>query len=74
LSACSALAVTFRVLPEQLDLFTGMVGGGGMGAIVGGAVAWAMGKDLAEGGILGGLVGIWYGALLVVLQASGLYS
>jgi hypothetical protein len=68
------LADTFRLLPEHLDLFTAMVGGGGIGAIFGGAAAWALDKDLARGGILGGLVGVGYGILLAVLQSSGLYS
>jgi len=45
-----------------------------VGGIVGGAVAWMLDKDLAQGGILGGGFGMILGAMLAILQASGLYS
>lgn len=63
-----------RALPAQLDLFTAIAGGGAVGGILGGAVAWMLDKDLAQGGILGGGLGMIFGALLAVLQASGIYS
>jgi len=79
MSARAALAsvvtsAALRALPTQLDLFTAVVGGGGVGAIVGGAVAWLLDKDLAQGGILGGVPGMILGSLLAILQSSGLYS
>jgi len=70
---CLPLA-TLRAFPTQLDLFTAIAGGGAVGGIVGGAVAWMLDKDLAQGGILGGGFGMILGAMLAILQASGLYS
>jgi len=35
-------SATLRALPTQLDLFTAVVGGGAVGGIVGGAVAWLL--------------------------------
>jgi hypothetical protein len=74
LTAGVLFAEALRLLPEHLDLFTAMVGGGGIGGIVGGLAAWMLDKDLARGGLLGGAVGVVYGIMLAVLQSSGLYS
>ena len=35
-------SAALRALPAQLDLFTAVVGGGAVGGIVGGAVAWLL--------------------------------
>ena len=63
-----------RALPTQLDLFTAVAGGGGVGGIMGGAVAWLVDEDMTQGGVLGGALGMTFGALLAILQAAGLYS
>jgi len=67
-------SAALRALPTQLDLFTAVVGGGGVGGIVGGTVAWLLEEDLAQGGVLGGVLGMILGALLAILQSGGLYS
>ncbi len=61
-----------RALPSQLDLFTAVAGGGGIGAIIGGAVAWMLNEDLAQGGTVGGILGMILGAMLAILQSKGL--
>jgi hypothetical protein len=73
-AASIVTSAALRALPTQLDLFTAVVGGLGVGGIVGGAVALLLDKDLAQGGILGGVLGMILGALLAILQSSGLYS
>jgi hypothetical protein len=73
LSAASIVtSAALRALPTQLDLFTAVAGGGGVGGILEGAVGLLLGKDLAQGGILGGVLGMILGALLAILQSSGL--
>jgi hypothetical protein len=67
-------SAALRALPTQLDLFTAIVGGGGVGGVIGGAAAWLLDEDLAQGGILGGVLGMILGALLAILQSVGLYS
>lgn len=59
---------------HQLDLFTAVAGGGGVGGITGGGVAWLVDEDMTQGGVLGGVLGMTFGALLAILQAAGLYS
>jgi hypothetical protein len=69
----SAVGV-LRLLPEHLDLFTACAGGAGIGGVLGGAAAVLADKDITRGGIVGGLIGIAFGAAAVILQASGVHS
>lgn len=52
-----AVLAALRALPTQLDLFTAVAGGGGVGVIMGGAAAWLLDEDLTQGGVLGGVLG-----------------
>jgi hypothetical protein len=63
-----------RLLPEHLDLFTACDGGAGIGGVFGGAVAALTGKDIAKGGIIGAVIGLVCGAVLALLQMSGVHS
>jgi len=66
-------AGVLRLLPEHPDLFTACDGCAGIGGVLGGGIAALADKDIATGGIVGGLFGLVLGAGAVILQALGIH-
>jgi hypothetical protein len=68
------VAGVVRLLPEHLDLFTACTGGAGIGGVLGGLIAVLMDEDIATWGVVGAALGLFFGAILAILQAPGIHS
>jgi hypothetical protein len=58
------------LLPEHLDVFTGANGGIGIGGVIGGVTAVLRKEDIAQGGLVGGSIGLVLGAVVAGVQSK----